>query len=458
MSLLRDFSYREVISFGGPWLLPDASMVTTQGALLARNVEYIAGQVGKRTGYKAIDWNALTVYTSSQLYAWYAPFSAFPTVGYSDSALVSFSAAGSGGFPGIQVINLKTRTMILSLGSTGCVSASMVGVGLRLYAAFHDANQRGSAASSYGVIFASGGSSNYATGPLLPAPWKSTAAFSVTTSGVGLVTAGVHRFGYIVEFASGFTTRASPDSATTSPPSITSFTPTAFTAAGAANVVVQVTPNVGGAPDAVAFSVLMTTASNLNQYYIVPGSRTAILGGSGSPASYTVSISDADLASQGVDATPYLYWLTATANAANVGQTAPFNPSHLCLFGDRMAYKAYQADNQGSNIDCLYVSERNNYQAITADQHLVMLPGQRNITTMFRMGGGNYIVGPHEIYSVTDTGDVPVTWPAPHLVDGRTGTLAIHGVEVAPSGQYAWIADQSGLADHGAGGELLPGE
>jgi hypothetical protein len=110
-----------------------------------------------------------------------------------------------------------------------------------------------------------------------------------------------------------------------------------------------------------------------------------------------------------------------------------------------MAYLASVPDNRDNLIDALYVSERNNYQAITADQHVLQLPGQRVMVTMFRMGSVNYILGPHEIWGVSDNGDVPVTWAAPGMVDGRHGTLAIHGAEVAPSGDRAWVADQAGL-------------
>ncbi len=423
-------------------------MVDVRGALLARNVEYIAGQVGTRVGYQVVNWNALTVYTSQQMYAWYAPFSAFPTVGYGDVALASFSVSG----PNVQVINLKTRTTIMTLSSSAtpatAAGATMVAVGLRLYVAYHDTKQRGLFASTggWGVVYADSGSSSQANGALFPGPWKNmSSTFAASASGSGAVTAGLHRIGFLLEFPSGFTTRASPDTGTTSPPSVVSFAPLTVTSVGSDTIVTAVKPiSTTTAAEPVAFSVIMTTVGNLNQYYIVPGSRTVLTGYPGTTG-YTISISDADLASQGVDATPYLYWLTCDANSLNFPQVPPFSPSHLCLFGDRMAYKGYQKDNKGSSIDCLYVSERNNYQAITPDQHLVMLPGQRQITTMFRMGGSNYIAGPHEIYSVTDTGDVPVTWPAPHLVDGRVGTLAVHGVEVSPSGQYAWIADESGL-------------
>jgi hypothetical protein len=185
----------------------------------------------------------------------------------------------------------------------------------------------------------------------------------------------------------------------------------------------------------------MSTSTNLNQYYIVPGSRTSVPG-AGAAFNVDISTSDADLASQGVDATPYLYWLTQGSNNTTTGA---FKIRHVALFGNRMAYLGTQADNQGNTIDAIYVSEPNSYQAITEDQHMLQLPGQRPIVTMFHMGSANYIVGPNEIWATTDNNDVPVTWAAAQLIDGRHGTQAIHGVEVAPSGNYAWLADQAGL-------------
>ncbi len=446
MSLLRDYQFRELTSFGGPWLLPDPSMVTTQGALLARNVEYSAGQVGTRLGFKAITFSS-TTFASSGMYAWYAPMYGNYGSAYSDVNLVTLKEGAFG--DKLHIYNVKSTTEIGSFDAPGVALGGMscVGVGLRLYVVFFDNNQQGAETAWVGYGSSTAAPNIIKADILFPGP--SGIVPTVSEPGAGLVTAGVHRYGYLLEFPGGFTTRASPDNGGAAPPNLTTFTPVSHTAAGSKNIRLTLDFSTGtpfsdyGAPP-VYVSVIMTTTANLNQYYIVPGSRTAY----GTSATYaiTLSVSDGDLSSQGVDATPYLYWMTRTvwAPVATPGGLV-FSVSYICLFGDRMAYKATQTDGNGKRVQCLYISERNNYQAITADQHLMMLPGQRNITTMFRMGGNNYIVGPHEIYSVTDTGDVPVTWPAPHLVDGRTGTLAIRGVEVAPSGQYAWIADQAGL-------------
>jgi hypothetical protein len=267
--------------------------------------------------------------------------------------------------------------------------------------------------------------------------------------GSGQITAGVHRFGYLIEFSTGFTTRVSPDTGATTIPTIATFSPISVSFSGGTNATVNFANSwaygSGLIAGIVAVSVIMTTSTNLSQFYVVPGSRT-LNDGNSPPFSIPVNITDADLSSTGTDASSYLYWMTESADNKNAPTGAvPFPCRHIALWADRMCYLATVPDNQGNLIDALYVSERNNYQAITADQHVLQLPGQKTIVTMFRMGSVNYILGPHEIWGLSDNGDVPVTWAAPGLVDGRHGTLAIHGVEVSPGGDRAWIADQAGL-------------
>lgn len=450
MSLLRDYQSSELGSFGGAWLLQDPSMVPQSAALRSQNVEFAAGMVGVRKGFGQVNTGAyplaLTNTSVREMYCWYAPFSDINT-SYGDAALVALDVLdltdvvlGIVTIKGLATYNLGAGVAIGGL-STLPVGASFTGVGMRLYYAYfdvaqHSAGTMGGCATAYG----SAGSLAFAgtANSLFPGP--STYAPSTSEPGAGLVTAGVHRVGYLIEYKNGFTTRVSPDTGATYA-SLNTFAPITFTATGSKNARLTIT-NTWDA-EVVAISAIMTTTTNLNQYYIVPGSRTAV------SASFTITfdITDADLSSQGIDATPYLYWTTQAGSATGgpVVTLKPFLTRHLCLWGDRMAYLATQVDNNGTSVDVVYVSERNNYQAVTSDQHIIQLPGQRSTVTLFSMGGNHYIAGPHEIYAVSDNGDVPATWSAPRLIDGRFGTQAIHGVEVSPSGNYAWIADQSGL-------------
>lgn len=436
MSLLPDFPSIELDDFGGAWLLSDPSMVPLRGALLAKNVEYSSGEVASRHGFAVPAGSIFPASISlGAMYVWYAPFSSMTGFASStDSALAYLDTAA----PAVEVYLLSGGHLFsvgYSVGATSA-AATLVGVGLRLYFVTSTTTQAG---VTLGVLAPlSDGTSSRAIMFASPMTYVPSAP---TEPSAGLITAGVHRLAYVVEDHSGFMSRLSPDAGTLAPPDLTTFSPLTFTATGAKNASWTLNPTQW--PQGSAYvSVAMTTTTNLNQYYIVPGTRTAVPSDfSASSKTIAFSISDADLASRGTDATPNLYWLTRRPGT----EALPFTVRHIALFGERMAYLASAADLSGNPIDALYISERNSYQSITADQHVKQLPGQRSMTTMFRMGTTNYICGPHEIYSLSDNNDVPVTWPTPRLVDGRCGTLAVRGVEVSPSGDFAWVADQGGL-------------
>jgi hypothetical protein len=462
MSLLSDWKFRELGNFGGSWLNKDRSMIDTRGAIEANNVEYSTGSVGTRYGFQ--DTPIFSSVDVVEMYNWLAPFSQINGI-YEDNCLVTATDFQSGQLF-VKAINLSGQGSNNSTmggimvhpsggGSHQVGGATILTVGMNLFAAVSDLNQDAYAPAVAGRMFkdpASGEPTIQGVGALtgidpglcaaFPGPCMYAPAISISA---GLYTTpGTHRFGYLIEYVTGFTTRVSPDNFTTAIPTVDTFAPM-FVSAGTVKITLPFIANWAPVQmtGIVAISIVMTTTTNLNQYYVVPGSRT--LNDGVAAVSIDVDISDADLSSKGVDATPYLYWLTRSANNSVLNPVSPFAVRHLVLWGDRIAYLANVPDNQGNLIDALYVSERNNYQAITMDQHILQLPGQKIITTMFRMGTVNYIVGPHEIWGVSDNGDVPVTWSAPGLVDGRHGTLAIHGVEVAPSGDRAWIADTVGL-------------
>jgi hypothetical protein len=466
MSILNDYPFIEMTDFGGAWIFSDPSVVRRQGALLARNVDYAQGEVGLRKGFGATGLDTSWNKQAWEMHAWYGPFNAQGVGGYTDQLLVWIAPndptapAGSRVYIGNMTAPTGGAVEMENLGgsgATGLVGASFVGDGMRLYASFYTSIQRELLSSPQGRVYCLTFTGSALTGTviiLFPGPY--TYAMGGSEPSGGVVTVGTHYYGYLVEYISGFVTRASPDSGANGskvppiPPDVTTFNPFAFTSAGG-NKVLLTCPGWGsvtGIPPpagsfdhtkVVAISIIMTTGTNPSQFYIVPGSRTPVA--TAAASGILIDISDDELADTGTDATPYMYWLTQGTNNG----IGPFYPSHISLWGDRMAYKAYVFDNQNNKVDAIYVSERNNYQQITADQHVIQLPGQRNIITMFHMGTVNYILGPHEIFSVTDNGDIPISWAPPHMVDGRHGTLAIHGVEVSPSGNYAWIVDQGGL-------------
>jgi len=475
MSLLTDWKNRELGSFGGAWLNRDRSMIDVRGAILAQNVEYQTGSVGTRHGFQVVDGFRIYLETM-EIYNWLGPFSDLNDVerGYDfiDNALVVVATDGDS-VPHVYVHNLRTTGT--NGGLMGALTlakplnfqfphpwpgggVTVLSVGMNLFITAFDSNQRGplpvtvvrmfsDPVFGYPVLAGVGGATqpNFDVSQGSGFPGPSTYHPIPTNIAGSSTTGGTHRFGYLIEYQTGFTTRVSPDSLAQAIPTISTFLPIVFnaTAGGAVQLAFSANwanPALGGIT---AVSIVMTTTTNLNQYYVVPGSRTPTDGKVA--VNITVDISDGDLSSRGTDATPYLYWMTRTANNFNSQFATPFAVRHVALWADRIAYLATVPDNRGNLIDAIYVSERNNYQAITADQHVLQLPGQRVMVTMFRMGSVNYILGPHEIWGMSDNGDVPVTWAAPGLVDGRHGTLAIHGAEVAPSGDRAWIADQAGL-------------
>lgn len=404
--------------------------------------------VGTRHGFGAASGMPSTSANVFALYDWLVPLSLI-NASEADNVLVVINSA-SANAASITGYNLATGNFNVSVGvgTTGTpAAASVVGAGMRLYVVLVSSKQK--ALSPGFVITLAGSAGNVVQigdttifdGPVNYAP-------TVSEPGAGSVTAGIHRLGYLVEYTSGFTTRVSPDNSSTTAPTITTFVPISQTAAGSKNLRLSFANNWnsthGGSTGMVAVSVVMTTTSNLNQYYIVPGSRTP-LASIGSLAAFTITfdISDGDLSSQGIDATPYLYKYTQSSN--NTLANTPFKTKHITLFGDRMAYLASLPDNTGSSVDAMFVSDRNDYQTIFADNSLIQLPGQLPMTTAFRLGTVNFICGAHQIWGVSDNNDVPASWAAPRLVDGRHGTLAIRGVEVSPSGQLAWLADQAGL-------------
>jgi hypothetical protein len=474
MPLIDDYSHEDVAPFGGPDLLTDDSMVTLDRALFAQNVQYNTGSVGTRFGFK----NILTLLDGgnfvavTELYEWIGPFSQIDST-FSDNAIMVGISQSNNGVSQFSIVNKglayqfggpSVSSSLYGGSGTTAAGASFVGVGLRIFMTAFDSSQKalnnGSCVTLWnnsGAVGIYGAANNLFNGP-------STFTPALTEPASGFVTVGEHRLGYLIEFANGLTTRVSPDNINAN--SVYVFQPISITSAGSKNIRMAFTLNWNfshaAALEMLAVSVVMTTTTDLNQYYIVPNSRT-LLASVGSLAAFNidVSISDADLSSRGIDATKYLFKFTQNANNAaspdgthacpvdtiHMGPTIRFR--HLCLWGTRMAYLGLQPVNVGSTIqtfvDGLYVSDPNDYQSISSDQHLLELPGQRPISTMFRMGLSNYIVGPHEIWTSSDNNDIPISWPAPKLIDGRHGTLAIHGVEVSPSGDYAWILDQAGL-------------
>jgi hypothetical protein len=184
--------------------------------------------------------------------------------------------------------------------------------------------------------------------------------------------------------------------------------------------------------------LVMTTTTDLAQYFAVPGAL--IVGLSGGSVTFTVNISDAILAQTGTDVTAYQDLLAQNPFESG-GLAGPFFPSALTTYSSRMVYVTID----GSGIPVVYYSNQDDYQYITADQHGIYLQGKAQPIQTISLRGVSYILTQYATYSVEDTGDVPVLWTPPQLVDGSIGILSPTCVTVNPSQGYAGVASDRGF-------------
>lgn len=389
-------------------------------ALRAENIQYIKGQgsqPGTRLGFSQA-YNASDAMTS--MFNWISSLG---------NLLLWYRSSDNS----VQFIDIDSP--IASTVITGDLlgyGATFAEAGARLYCSFFTASGLG--ASGCRVVTLQ---SSVFVNDLAFQPPLTYVPGAPTEPGAGTITGGTHYFAYRVEYRSGFLTRPSPDTGVGSP-SVSTFTPVQFTAAGSKNL--SWVLNTAWPEGAVNVVMLMTTVANPAQWFEVPGAVQPVVGGTTSTITFTIDISDDILFATGIDATASLFFLTNT-----VANVPAFTPSVVLTHGTRMVYVTTVSDNVGNQAGALYVSAISAYQEITADQSLIQLPGLKDIVTAISLDGTLYMFGPQWTYRTIDNGAAPVTWPAPILVDGRRGTLAVRGAEVSPSGTYAWLASQDGL-------------
>lgn len=419
-----------ISDFAGPWTSIEATDVPPGRALVAENCQYTQGQVATRLGYGVA---FATVEIASALYNWISSLGNY---------LVSFLP--STGVRAFKVSDASPTRATLASMTTG-VACSFAPSGPRMYVAGFDAN--GDAVGAAKVITYK--SSTFSADSCFEPPMTYTPA-AISEPGTGLITVGAHRVGYVVQTRSGYSCRPSPDSGVGTPGPST-FVPITFTAAGSKNARIVLNPTTW--PTAAAsVSIVMSPVFNPGLYVYVPGATATVVGGTNDPQTITWSISDEDLVNTGVEATDLLMQMSQTTAGV-----APFNPSVVEPYGDRLCYVTTTTDPNGNAIGVVYASERNAYQSLSADQHLVMLPGQLNVTTVKAMRGILYLFGPNYTYAVHDTTTKPIEWPLASLIDGRRGAGSVRSVAVSPTGTYMWVASEAGLyLFDGSGYPALP--
>lgn len=417
----RSSSRESVSAFEGPVLLLDAADVSPARGLLARNIDYLDGQAKTRFGF---------------------------TNAYNVNEAVTGLCNWQGAPPGNTLVWFRSsdltirRGLISSLSNnalsgalTGAYSAIFAPAATRMYASAFTTANRGVSGGNRVFSYQSAAFTNDSAflGPV------TFGGSGITETAAGEITAGTHNFGFAIEYRTGFRTRLSPDNSGSGDVKLTTFVPYQFTATGGQNIRWIITPTTWPAA-AVKVHVAMTTVSNRAEYFFVPDANVAVTGGGSGTATITFDISDQDLVAYGEPATDHLFMLTQNTNG--VDRIATY---HVSFYGDRGVWLSTQPDSVGNQRCVAFYSNPGRYEQITLDQNMVTLPGGRDINCHFALGQVSYLLGPTWTYQTVDTGAVPAEWPTPQLVDGRRGTLSIRGVEVAPTGEYAWVADQTGL-------------
>lgn len=416
---MLDTSYQEkdIEDFGAVILFPEEGDFAANRGLLARNVAYEANQVATRTGFA----NFMAV--SGAVTAMFNWVYSDPTFG-PQNYLFRYEA----GYGGIRNTNLLTMTDYATYVQAA-YGAKWANAGSRVYMTTFDAFQSG---VGNGQVFSLLGQDVLFARPMLTTEVAMTS--SVFAFGSGNLTPGTRKVGFIMTTKNGFTGRPAPATADSS----LTFVPiTVTTTVTNKTATITITP-VGTWPSySATIQLIATTTTNQARYFFVPGASYAAPGGSTFAVTITLNISDDDLVGRNpVEATGFFNWLTQ----GYLG-TPPFSPSTLFEAGNRMIYLC----NNSTFGQCAFISEPNNYQAITADQHIFYLPGQKRVVTGFAIRNSIIFLGPNWTYAAHDNGRQPVTWAAPQLVDAAIGTLSIYGVDVNASQGIAWVASVNGL-------------
>lgn len=417
MAFLPDTQTAVQDRFSGSLIRLDSYSVPVGNALYAQNCDFLKAEVSTRLGHSV----AFTIPGgrggTTSLYNWLFIFSG-PALGATPITIAMYycPAVGAAGYKQFPIQDIGVLFPV-----TGAAGASLQGAGSRLYGAFYDSSGRLGIAQGEVYGWSLG------TDTLFEPPLQNVPVASET--GAGVVTAGVHRIGYLYTTRNGYTGPLCP----VNPQTV--FTPISFTSTGSHNLQVQIPGPYPAYMTAGSseIQIVMTTVANPNQYFAVPG---AIRSPASAPSIITFSIDDADLAATGLDVTSYINLLSQT-----VGGTGPFFPSALFTYSSRMGYVTI--DSFGDPV--VYFSDQNNFQHITADQHGIYLDGQAQPVQCISLRGVCYILTLYATYSVEDSGDVPVKWTPPQLVDGSIGILAPTCVTVNPSLGYAGVASDRGF-------------
>lgn len=402
---LRGWSSKTITDPRGAWTRLDGIEARPERATLARNVRFEPLRVKTREGYI----QALPVAGKvGSMYFWSSNV-------YGIGQLDRLLYYQGGALKWWDFRNSETHTLFTQAG----VAASVAEAGNKVYAAVF--NSTGVGAGQARAIQAPYDSNGVIVDKAFAGPLSNN--FTVAETGAGQCSLGVHHFGVIMESRSGYSGPPGPAPGGT-------FAPVSFdvTADGRA---LRLTMTLTPPAHAAYLHAIMTRQDSLNRWYYVPGATISLSPGVPGAVYIDINISDDDLASTATLADGSFNYLAQ--DSSGVG---PFNPSAVAALGRRMAYFVRNK---------VYVSEIDNYEVITEDQHVLQVPGQKVLTIGFQQRGSIYLLGPAGTWATVDNGDVPRLWSAPLQVSELLGTTAVHGVCPRTAGDFTWVANEAGL-------------
>jgi hypothetical protein len=272
------------------------------------------------------------------------------------------------------------------------------------------------------------------TNPATPAFHRplltSEVVVTVTETGSGVVTAGLHGVLLKTITKTGYNTKPGPIDLV-----FGAIFPTVIGATGGKQIRVQAAP-VGTWPVWLdSIEILFTTVRNPNRYEIIANTMVSGLGGTGTVYDKTFNYSDSSLREINNAATDFMFLLSQDQSGAG-----PFNAKGVLQYGDRVLWIA----NYG-NQDCFFPSEKANPQTITADQHLKTLPETAEISSACVQGEVLNILSPDGVWAFTDNGDIPVSWATPDSITSQTGISHIRHITTRRGPGPAFYANPTGL-------------
>lgn len=414
MSLNADTSTALVTAFQGSSQSQDSYDVDPAHGLYSQNNDFILGQASSVQAATRRGTSQLAQIPSGDgsittIYSWFYSYQGTQlclVAMYSPVKGVRFYSINAGAFTEIVI------------PVTGAASAVFVSDNLRLYAAFSDFSGRKGISQGYvfGLDLGTVVTSDEAVDTLFSSPLTtSTATVTVSQTTSGVITAGTHRIGYV------FLTRNGNAAFALNPVTVAGvFAPVSFTAAdGVHNISVAIhfasIPaylNPTFAPVVPTVQLVMTSAANPAEYYLIPGAIGNVPSTPGT-VTITASITDGDLVT-GTNVTINQTVLTAIAGSG------PFNPWSIFTYSSRMGYCTLDA----SGTPVTYFSDVGSFQSIFAATSGVYLEGNQIPVTGCSLGGICYIGTIAGLYTTQDNGGTPTTWVSPSRVDGSVGILA----------------------------------